>query len=241
MHDPADLKAKRVLITGAASGIGRAVAEHFIRAGACVGVVDADDAVHQLNTEGALCWQADVSDARAVERTVDDAHTQLGRLDVLAHMAGIMRGQAVPLVELPDPLWDDVIRVNLTGSYLVAKHVARHMIAAGRGVIVLAASGAGVVAPSGSVAYGASKGGVYGLSLTLAQELRPKGIRVHVVCPGLVATPLLDRSIAEGKQRDPDRYTSDRLHVVSPDAIAEIVAFLASDQASHVRGAVFTD
>jgi NAD(P)-dependent dehydrogenase (short-subunit alcohol dehydrogenase family) len=115
------------------------------------------------------------------------------------------------------------------------------MIVAGRGVIILAASGAGVVVPSGSVPYGASKGGVYGLALTLAEQFRPYGIRVHALCPGLVSTPLLHRSIAEGQRSDPRRYSPPDIQAVSPDKIADIVAFLASDQASHIRGAVFTD
>ena len=241
VNDSLHLKGKRILITGAASGIGRASAERCMSAGARLAVFDRDDAIFELEQGGASCWRVDVSDPDDVERSVDEAHRQLGDIEVLVHMAGLMRGQAVLLTDLADHLWEEVIRVNLTGSYLIAKHVARHMILAGHGVIVLAASGAGVVAPSGSVAYGASKGGVYGLALTLAEQLRPHGIRVHALCPGLVATPLLRRSVAEGQCNDPSRYQSEDFRAVSPDRIADIVAFLASDQASHVRGPVFTE
>lgn len=234
------LDGKRLLLTGGAAGIGRATVERVIAEGASLAVFDRDPDVFDHEPAGAFCLQVDVSSAPEVERAVDEAHARLGGIDALIHLAGVMRGQAVPIAELSDQVWADVISVNLTGAYLMTKHVCRHMVPAGAGVVILAASQAGVVAPSGSIAYGASKGGVHGLSLTLAAQLATDGIRVHAVCPDLVDTPLLQRSIGEGSERAPERYEPLRTQVAPPEGIADVIAFLASDQASHLSGAVFT-
>lgn len=234
------LEGKRIIVTGAANGIGRATAEKVAAEGAGLCAFDADPRVQELMTSGAAVWQMDVSDPEAVEKAVDEACSRMGGVDVLLHVAGIMRGQGAPLTELDDGDWNRVIGVNLTGSYLMAKHVARHMIPAGQGVIVFTASGAGVSGPSGSIAYGASKGGVHGLAMTAADQLSRHGIRVHDVCPGSVDTPLIRRSLEEGARRDPARYEGATRTLVPAERIAEIFAFLASDDASHMKGTVFT-
>lgn len=234
------LKGKRLIVTGAANGIGRATAEKVAAEGAILAAFDADPRVEELKALEAAVWQMDVSQPDAVEKAVDEACCQMGGVDGLLHVAGIMRGQRVPLTELDDGDWQQVIAVNLTGSYLMAKHVARHMIPAGQGAIVFTASGAGVSGPSGSIAYGASKGGVHGLAMTVSDQLSQYGIRVHDVCPGSVDTPLIRRSIAEGARRDPARYESVVRSLVPPERIAEIFAFLVSDEASHMRGTVYT-
>lgn len=234
------LRDKVVIVTGAASGIGRAVSERVASEGAKLAALDVSDAVGELADFAALCYQVDVSKPPDAERAIGVIHDQFGRIDVLLHFAGIMRGQGIPVYEFPDQLWAEVIDVNLTGAYLMAKHASHFMLTAGAGVIVLAASVAGVLGPSGSIAYGASKGGVHGLSLTLAAQLGPHGIRVHAICPSAVDTPLLRRSMAEGGARDPERYEGVRAQMVPADRIADVVVFLASDEASHLLGTVFT-
>ena len=136
-------------------------------------------------------WHVDVTDEHAVSNTIDEAAEWLGDgIDVLAHLAGILKGSGLEITRVDDSIWDPVIEVNLKGSYIVAKHVARHMIARRSGVIILTSSGAGVVGGSSSVAYGSSKGGTHGLAMTLDTHLSKHGIRVNDVLPGGLETPL---------------------------------------------------
>ena len=156
--------------------------------------------------------------------------------------AGIMRGQLADIGDLDEATFDRVVDVNLKGAFLVAQRVAPVMVEQGAGVIVLVGSKAGVTVGSGSFAYGASKGGVHGLALTLERHLGPAGIRVNDLCPGDVDTPLYRRSIAEGVERGGDPVAAEQaLARLTPvRAVAEVLAFLVSDAASAVRGSVFT-
>ena len=135
-----------------------------------------------------------------------------------------------------------MVGVNLTGSFLVAKAVVPAMKRAGRGVIILVASGAGVRGGSSSVAYGSSKGAVHGLAMVLEPQLAPLGIRVNDVCPGSLDTPLkrqnvIDGAVAHGE--DPDAALA-RAGLGDPRGVARVLAFLASDDADYVRGSIFT-
>ena len=244
------LAGKRVIVTGAATGIGAAAARLAAAEGAAVAAMDVNGeagaaVVAAIAAAGgrACYWQVDVRRADQVEAGVTGAQEWLGGgVDVLLHLAGVLQGAAVDLTEFPDAVWDEVIDVNLKGSYLMSKQVAGPMIAAGSGVIVLCSSGAGVTGGSSSFAYGSSKGATHGLGLVLAQRLAPHGIRVHDVCPGCVDTPLKRAQLREVYRRGGDRaqYERELRRLVPAEGIAPVFAFLASDEARYVRGSIFT-
>ena len=244
------LENKRIIVTGAATGIGRATAKLAAAEGASVAAVDVNDADGASVTEAigraggrARYWHTDVRDAGQVASTVAAALDWFGGgVDALLHLAGILQGAAVALPEFPDPVWDEVIDVNLKGSYLMSKQVAAPMIAARSGVIVLCSSGAGVTGGSSSFAYGSSKGATHGLSMVLAQRLAAHGIRVHDVCPGNVDTPLKVAQLRAVYRHDRNReqYEAAVSALVPPEGIAPVFTFLASDEARYVRGSIFT-
>jgi NAD(P)-dependent dehydrogenase (short-subunit alcohol dehydrogenase family) len=242
-------RSSRVIITGGASGIGRAAAVLLAQRGSRVLALDVND------TEGATLAQearvpnerlvyrhADVSVEADVQAAVADAVERWGTVDALICAAGIMRGQQRPLPEFDEATWDQVVDVNLKGTFLAAKHAGAAMLSQGKGVIILVASKGGVSGGSGSFAYGASKGGMHGLSMTLERHLGPKGVRVNDVCPGDVDTPLYRRSIEEAVRNgaDPAWAEAALARLTPPAAIAELLAYLVSDAASCVRGTVFT-
>ncbi|MDE0230045.1 MAG: SDR family NAD(P)-dependent oxidoreductase [Spirochaetaceae bacterium] len=241
---------KRIIVTGAATGIGRATARLTAAEGARVAALDINDGdarsiVDEICRSGgrARYWHADVRDGGQVATAVSQALDWFGGgVDVLLHLAGILQGAAAELPSFPDAVWDEVIDVNLKGSYLVSKQVAGPMIAAGSGVIVLCSSGAGVTGGSSSFAYGSSKGATHGLSLVLAQRLAPHGIRVHDVCPGSVETPLKVAQLRAVLEQDGDRagFEREMRSLVPADGVAPVFAFLASDEARYLRGSLFT-
>lgn len=243
------VRGRRVVVTGGASGIGSAVARRLIADAARVVVVDVDAAAGRALEEQAQGVGADLSFVRADVSREQDVVAAVGRsveilggIDALIHAAGIMQGQLLDIREFDEVTWDRVVDINLKGAFLVAKHVARVMIPAGRGVMILVASKGGVSVGSGSYAYGASKGGVLGLALTLERHLDPLGIRVHTVCPGDVDTPLMRRSLAEGAAHGGDPAAIEAMlgRLTDPATIADLLAFLVSDAAASVRGTVFT-
>jgi len=240
------------MVTGGASGIGQATALLLVRQGASVLALDVDaDAGAALEAEaaglgdghGRLAFRrTDVSIEDEVRDAVADARTRLGGLDALVCTAGIMRGQGQAVGTFEAAVWDQVMDVNLRGTFLAVKHASAPMLEQGRGVIVLVSSKAGVSTGSGSFAYGASKGGVHGLGLTLERHLGPKGIRINEVCPGDVDTPLYRRSLQEALANgaDPAWVEEQLARATTPGSIARLIAFLVSDEASAVRGTIFT-
>jgi len=251
-----NLSGKRILVTGVATGIGRAVALKVAAAGAKVAGFDVDRTkgtatMAEAGAAATRFWQVDVTDEAAVVRAIDESAQWLGGLDVLLHVAGVIHGVMADIDDLTTDIWTKVIDVNLTGSFLVAREAARIMKRAGRGAIVLTASGAGVTGGSASIPYAPSKGGVHGLTMVLAMHLAKYGIRVNDVCPGKVDTPM----VAAGREQVlrhtgrrpapplPDGSGSPFLYeggLSSPDGVAEVYAFLASDMADYVRGSIFT-
>lgn len=246
-------RAWRVMVTGGASGIGRATALLLAQQGASVLALDVDaDAGTALEAQapvnhgsghGRLVFRrTDVSREDDVRDAVDDARLAFGGLDALVCTAGIMRGQGQAVGTFEASMWDQVMDVNLTGTFLAVKHASGPMLEQGDGVIVLVSSKAGVSTGSGSFAYGASKGGVHGLALTLDRHLGPSGIRINEVCPGDVDTPLyrrsLDEAIANGA--DPAWVETQLARATTPGSIARLIAFLVSDAAAAVRGTIFT-
>lgn len=244
------LSKKRIIVTGAATGIGRATAELVAAQGAKVAIFDTNDQdgqaiASQISTTGGTAhyWHADVRNSQEVSNVTRAAVKWLGgTVDVLLHLAGILKGAAVSLPTFSDEVWNEVLDVNLKGSYLVCKHVARYMIDSGSGVIILCSSQAGVSGSSSSFAYGSSKGAIHGLSMILSQRLEEHGIRVHDVCPAAVETPLKIAQLQEMKRHSGSEteYQEALRQLVPPHGIASIFAFLSSDEARYVRGSVFT-
>jgi NAD(P)-dependent dehydrogenase (short-subunit alcohol dehydrogenase family) len=240
---------KVVLITGAASGIGLATAQVCAEQGAALALADLPDApglarlAAVLGTGGPpLVVPTDVTDAGACLALVAAAARRWGRVDALIHAAGVLQGAFVPVDELDPAVFRHVVDVNVVGSFHMVRAIVPPMRRAGRGVIVLIASGAGVTGGSSSVAYGASKGGVHGLSLVLQEQLRPAGIRVHDVCPGSVDTPLKRRNVADMAQAtgQSEEAALAAAKLADPRGVASALAFLVSDDADLVRGTLFT-
>ena len=242
-----NLSSKRIVVSGAASGIGRATAQRVARDGGSVALVDRDgpklqSAADEISAGGGRCrsWQADVRQEDQVEQALRSAAAWMGGIDVLLHLAGILEGPHVPIADFDQDVWDRVLEVNLRGTFLMAKHASTHMPTGG--VMVLAASRAGVTSGSSSFAYGASKGGVHGLTMVLEAHLASRGIRVNDVCPGSIATPMKEGQLAESRRRtgnEKEFIAASRL-LAPPEGVAEVFAFLASDAADYIRGSIFT-
>lgn len=232
------MNARRVIVTGGDSGIGLATVEALRNDGARVAVLDVrlDATPNSFDVRGFHC---DVSDEESVAAAFHAATKWLGRLDAVVHAAGIMREQRRDIRDITVASWQHVLTVNLTGSFLVARETVSAMAPSG-GALILIGSGAGVSGPSGSVPYGASKGGVNGLALTLAEQLSPHGIRVHNFMPGIVDTPLVQRSLDEavangsvGKEIEATRAAA-----VSPAGVGRLIAMIAGEASDALRGNV---
>ena len=202
------LKDKVIVIPGAATGIGRAAAVCCAEEGAQLVLGDINEAegkrtvelVEQAGGSG-IFVKSDVSVDADVARLMSEAERWLGGVDVLIHVAGIFRAMRVQVDEVEESVWDEVMDVNMKGPFLTAKHVVPIMRKAGKGVIIIVASGAGVRWGSASVPYGSSKGGAHGLSLVLASHLEQFNIRVHGFAPGRIATNITGQSPEEQKAR----------------------------------------
>ncbi|MDQ3059836.1 MAG: 3-oxoacyl-ACP reductase FabG [Pseudomonadota bacterium] len=235
------LQNKISLITGAAQGIGLATSLKFAREGAIVIICDVqqaaiDDAVRQCQALGAQAvgYRMDVTQRDQVDTVVSQVKAQFGRIDVLVNNAGIT--QDARLVKMTTEQFDRVIDVNLRGVFHCAQAVADIMVAQGAGVILNASSVVGIYGNFGQTNYAASKFGVIGFTKTWSRELGPKGVRVNAVAPGFIATPILgtipDNVLQEMEHRVPLKRLG------QPEEIANVYAFLASDEASYVNGAV---
>lgn len=235
------LENRVAIITGAASGIGLATAKRFAREGARVVVADIDDkrvaaAVAELGAGAgrALGLRVDVTDRASVDAMVKATRDAFGRIDCLVNNAGITLDAR--LVKMTADQFDKVIDVNLKGVFHCTQAVADTMILQGAGVILNASSVVGLYGNFGQTNYAATKAGLIGFTKTWARELGPKGIRVAAVCPGFVATPILDTIPEAVMQKMVDKVPLGRLG--RPDEIASVYAFLASDDASYINGAV---
>jgi NAD(P)-dependent dehydrogenase (short-subunit alcohol dehydrogenase family) len=227
------------IVTGAGSGIGAATARALAARGDNVVCADiARDAamITAQGLSGAVAIRVDVSDARSCDEMVEQAVKHFGAVDGIATCAGIEMHGSGEVFEEAD--FDRIIDVNLKGTWLSARAVARNLIAAGRpGTVVMIGSINSMVGNAGAAAYCASKGGVLMLGKTLALDWAPHGIRVNVVGPGVVDTPMSARSLAipERRARMMDRTPLRR--PASPDEIASVITFLMSDSSSYMTGA----
>lgn len=234
------LQGKVSIITGAASGIGKATAEKFAREGATVVVCDVNIAAVQalasaLQAAGgeAMACKVDVTNRAEVAAMVAAVNARFGRIDVLVNNAGIVKD--AQLVKMTDEQFDSVIDINLRGVYNCTRAVVDTMVAQGSGVILNASSVVGLYGNFGQTNYAASKFGVIGFVKTWSRELGKKGIRANAVCPGFVATPILDAMPEKVIQAMEERVPLRRL--AQPEEIANVYAFLASDDASYINGA----
>ena len=235
------LQHKVAIITGAAQGIGLATALKFAREGAIVHVCDlraeaVDAAVTQCQALGgqARGHRVDVTQRDAVDAVVADVLRRDGRIDVLVNNAGITKDARLQKMSLQQ--FDAVIDVNLRGVFHCAQAVVDTMVAQGQGVILNASSVVGIYGNFGQTNYAASKFGVIGFTKTWSRELGPKGIRVNAVAPGFVETPILATIPDKVMQHMRDQVPLHRLG--KPEEIANVYAFLASDEASYINGAV---
>ncbi len=235
------LNAKVSIITGAANGIGLATARKFAREGAIVIVCDlradqVDAAVQELLALGAQArgFVVDVTRREDVDAMVAKVKEAYGRIDVLINNAGIT--QDARLVKMTEAQFDKVVAVNLKGTFNCTQAVADQMIEQGSGAIVNASSVVGIYGNFGQTNYAATKAGVIAFAKTWARELGPKGVRVNAVCPGFVATHILDTIPEKVLTEMENRVPLKRLG--QPEELANVYAFLASDEASYINGAV---
>ena len=242
------LSGKKAIVTGAASGIGRASARIFAREGAQVVAVDMVEeglaATVAMITEAgdiATAVTADAGSEDDVADFINNCVETYGGLDVIYANAGVSGGR-VPLAQQTVEMWQNVLRINLIGPFLAIKHAAPIMLAQGKGSIICTASVAALRANAGGPPYAASKAGVVSLVQTTANELFASGVRVNAICPGLIETGMtkstFDRARArgtEGKigQLNPTRRNGE------PEEIANMALFLASDEASYVNGQAY--
>jgi NAD(P)-dependent dehydrogenase (short-subunit alcohol dehydrogenase family) len=246
------VEGKVALVTGGASGIGRATALTFAREGAKLVVADMNEegghqTVHMITEQGgeAIFVQVDVTSANAVEAMISKTVETYGRLDCAHNNAGIsgfgIAGDAYTLTaEYPEERWHQVIAVNLTGVWLCMKYEIPQMLHQGGGTIVNTASAAGLVGTRGTSAYVASKHGVVGLTKTAALEYAQQGIRVNCVCPGVIETPMTARGLSDPERRARIIAMEPIGRVGTPEEVAEAVVWLCSDAASFVTGHTMT-
>jgi NAD(P)-dependent dehydrogenase (short-subunit alcohol dehydrogenase family) len=243
-----NLNGKVAVITGAGSGIGAATAKRFLADGAKVCITDLrqdllEETAGSLGSSALKTCAGDVSLQKDVERMIETTLALGGRIDILVNNAGIDPSE----VNMDIGLWNKIIEVNLTGPYLTMQAAIPHMKKAGGGSIVNISSLSALRYIAGRAAYSASKGGLVSLSQAVAVEYGPVNIRCNVICPGAIRTPMFEtntRPLAQMLGKDPEwlfkKFTSfsPLRRIGSPDEIASICSFLASDDSSLLTGGV---
>ncbi len=238
---------KVVLVTGGATGIGRAASLEFARQGAAVVVADLNETAgaetaDEICTGGSrgLFVRTDVADARGVEQMVDSCVAEFGQLDCAINNAGVELEWAPPLADADEAQFDKIIAVNLKGVWLCLRQEIRQMLKQGSGVIVNTASIAALAAAPKMSSYAASKHGVIGLTKTAAVEYAEAGIRINAVCPGVIDTDMTRRAIAKGGEGT-EKYLPG-IHpmgrIGTPNEVVAAMMWLCSDAASFTTGAI---
>jgi 2-hydroxycyclohexanecarboxyl-CoA dehydrogenase len=234
-----DLTGKVALVTGAAQGLGRGIAEALATQGATVVIADIKAAEAEATAaaigRGAWATPVDVTDRDQVFACVERVRSRHGRIDILVNNAGW--DKVGPFLESDERDWDRVIRINLYGPLYFLKAVLPVMVAQGGGRVVNIASDAGRVGSSGEAVYSATKGGIIALSKTLAREMARHGITVNAVCPGPADTPLFAEVRADNPRLGEALVRAIPLRrLAQPADIAAAVAYLVSDEAAYVTG-----
>ncbi|HBT81429.1 hypothetical protein A2757_02565 [Candidatus Giovannonibacteria bacterium RIFCSPHIGHO2_01_FULL_48_47] len=240
-----DLTGKIALVTGGRRGMGRAHALALSKQGAKVVITDVDEkecrpVVQEIKSAGgeATCFKMDVSKKEEVNRVFDEIVKYFGRLDILVNNAGIFAPK--PALEMTEEEWDCTLNINLKGEFLSAQRAAKEMAKNKWGRIIniasIASGGVGI-GFEGAAHYAASKGGIIGMSESMAIEFAPLGITVNVIAPGAIETPMLgavtEEFLKEIKLRVPLK------RIGKPEEISSLVIFLASEESSYVTGATF--
>ncbi len=239
----AGFEGKTVLVTGAARGIGRAIAETFAADGADLVLCDLNtdwlqETAAAVTAAGrnALCLPVDVSKAADVDTCVEQAIEACGAIDVLVNNAGITRDGL--LVRMSEEDWDAVIAINLKGTFLFTKAVSRYMMKKRSGAIVNLASIIGLIGNAGQCNYAASKAGVIALTKSAAKELASRSIRVNAVAPGFIQSQMTDKLSDDVKAKMMAAIPMRRFGL--PEDVARAVRFLASDESAYITGQVLT-
>jgi NAD(P)-dependent dehydrogenase (short-subunit alcohol dehydrogenase family) len=238
-----ELDGRVALITGAASGIGRASARLFAEAGARVAVADIDlpgarDTVASVERDGgeAVALEVDVADAVSVRAMVAATVERFGRLDIAHNNAGIM-GAGAEITDMDDAVWQRGIDVMLTGVFLCMKHEIPHMVAQGGGAIVNTSSGAGLIGFPGQANYVAAKHGVIGLTRSAALEYIGRGVRINAICPGTARSRMVDEWMDGSAEAEAEVAALHPIgRIAEPEEIARAALWLASDASSFVVG-----
>lgn len=221
---------RTVLITGGNRGIGLAIAEEFVALGHRVAVT----ARSGSGPAGALTVRADVTDAASLDAAFTEVEAQLGPVEVLVANAGITRDTL--LLRMSDDDFTDVIDTNLTGAFRVLKRAAKGMLKAKFGRVILVSSVVGLLGSAGQINYSASKSGLIGIARSLTRELGSRGITANVVAPGFIETDMTAELPAE--QQEAYRKSIPAGRFATPNEVAKVIAWLASDDAAYISGAV---
>ena len=228
------LEGRRAIVTGAASGIGRASAELFAKEGARVLVVDLPGSALDLKATGVACLRMDITREEAPATIVDRVVAEFGGLDILFNNAGI--GASAPVSEMTDEAWDRVQAVNLKAAFRLCRAAIPHLIASPAGRIINTASVMAEGTDFGLAAYCASKAGVVGLTRTLALELGRKGVTANAIMPGAIVTGMTRRNFEDKEIAKVWERKAALRRLGQPIDIARAALFLASDDAGFVTG-----
>ena len=234
-----DLKGKIALVTGGSRGIGRAISEAFAKAGARVAIMDLDGegasaAAASLPGEGHSGHQGNVADQESATEIVKQVQGDLGTIDILVNNAGITRDNL--LLRMKDEEFDDVIEVNLKGTFNLTRAVGRGMLKQRSGVILNIASVVGLMGNAGQANYAASKAGVIGFTKSVARELAPRGVRCNAIAPGFIRTDMTDALTEDQIEALQSQIPLARLG--EPNDISGVALFLVSPAACYITGQV---
>ncbi|TYP59969.1 3-oxoacyl-[acyl-carrier-protein] reductase [Thermosediminibacter litoriperuensis] len=238
-----DLSGKACIVTGGSRGIGRSISIKLARSGAVVVVnyktneKSALEVVAEIESLGgtAMAYRADVADYNQAAKMVEDVYQKYGRIDVLVNNAGITRDALI--LRMTEKDWDDVINTNLKGLYNTTKSVVKYMVKQRGGKIINISSVAGIYGNAGQANYAAAKAGIIGFTKALAKELGSRGITVNAVAPGFIKTDMTSAMI----QKTSEDVIAEKIalkRLGEPEDVANLVAFLASDESSYITGQI---